>query len=226
MQVYAATLTELVRDFAQRDGAKPALIFADQSISYADLDPDRASRESIGVVRNFPGDPGCTARAEHPRVRHRVLRRPALWRNRLPINVLCNAEEIAYIALATSRRFVIPSGTTGPSKGAMLTHRNLVSNCKQLDRTNRGCAKRSDVLLLVLPLFHMYAMNCAMNACRRVGATIVLVRRFDPLLVLEQIQKHRCNIFHGAPPMLATGGSRRRLLRPYAMAGSARVISP
>ena len=56
MQVYAATLTELVRDFAQRDGAKPALIFADQSISYADLDPDRASREWIGVVRNLPGD--------------------------------------------------------------------------------------------------------------------------------------------------------------------------
>jgi hypothetical protein len=82
MQVYAATLTELVRDFAQRDGAKPALIFADQPISYADLDPDRASREWIGVVRNCAWGPGCTARAEHPRVRHRVLRRPALWRNR------------------------------------------------------------------------------------------------------------------------------------------------
>ena len=82
MQVYAATLTELVRDVAQSDGAKPALIFADQPISYADLDPDRASREWIGVVRNCAWGPGCTARAEHPRVRRRVLRRPALWRNR------------------------------------------------------------------------------------------------------------------------------------------------
>jgi long-chain acyl-CoA synthetase len=93
------------------------------------------------------------------------------------------------------------SGTTGPFKGAMLTHRNFISNCEQLDRTERGCAKSSDVLLLVLPLFHIYAMNCAMNAFLRAGATIVLVRRFDPIPVLEQLQKHRCNLFHGAPPM-------------------------
>lgn len=93
------------------------------------------------------------------------------------------------------------SGTTGRAKGAMLTHRNLISNCEQLDRTVRGGAKRSDVLLLALPLFHIYAMNCAMNCCLRAGATIVLVCRFDPLPVLEQIEKHRCNFFHGAPPM-------------------------
>src|SRR5262245_9890492 len=70
----------------------------------------------------------------------------------------------------------------------MLTHRNFVSNCEQLGRTNRGCAKRSDVLLLVLPLFHIYVMNCAMNTYRRVGATSVIVRRFDPLLVLEHTE--------------------------------------
>jgi long-chain acyl-CoA synthetase len=83
----------------------------------------------------------------------------------------------------------------------MLTHRNFISNCEQLDRTERGCAKSSDVLLLVLPLFHIYAMNCAMNAFLRAGATIVLVRRFDPIPVLEQLQKHRCNLFQGAPPI-------------------------
>ncbi|MBV9276077.1 MAG: long-chain fatty acid--CoA ligase [Verrucomicrobia bacterium] len=96
------------------------------------------------------------------------------------------------------------SGTTGRSKGAMLTHRNLIANCEQLDRTERGCAKKSDVLLLVLPLFHIYAMNCAMNSYLRAGATIVLIRRFDALQVLEQIQKHCCTFFHGAPPMYVT----------------------
>jgi long-chain acyl-CoA synthetase len=262
MQVYSATLAELVRDVAQRDGAKPALIFADQPISYADLDIriERAAN-GLALCGIVPGDRVALLVPNIPEfVIASVLRCGGIV---VPINVLYKAEEIAYIlqdseakafilyagfaaqaiggaAKAPSVSHVIvvgdaapegttswesltdassperapvrvspgdiaticyTSGTTGPSKGAMLTHRNFVSNCEQLDRTDRGCAKRSDVLLLVLPLFHIYAMNCAMNAFLRAGATIVLVRRFDPLLVLEQIQKHRCNIFHGAPPM-------------------------
>jgi acyl-CoA synthetase (AMP-forming)/AMP-acid ligase II len=73
-----------------------------------------------------------------------------------------------------------------------------------MERMQRGCAKESDVLLLVLPLFHIYAMNCAMNAYLRAGATIVLIRRFDAPQVLELIQKHRCTMFHGAQPMYIT----------------------
>jgi long-chain acyl-CoA synthetase len=264
IQVYPATLAELVRDVAQRDGAKPALIFADQPISYAELDIwiERAANglALCGIVHAdrvallLPNIP------EFVVAYYAVLRCGGIV---VPINVLYKAEEIAYIlqdseakalilyagfaaqgiggaakAPSVSQVIVVgdaaperttswesltdaswperaplrvspddiaticyTSGTTGPSKGAMLTHRNFVSNCEQLDRTDRGCAKSSDVVLLVLPLFHIYAMNCAMNAYLRAGATIVLVRRFDPLPVLEQIRKHRCNIFHGAPPM-------------------------
>jgi long-chain acyl-CoA synthetase len=79
----------------------------------------------------------------------------------------------------------------------MLTHRNFIANCEQLDRMERGYAKESDVLLLVLPLFHI----CAMNGFLRAGATIVLIRRFEALEVLAEIQKHRCTFFHAAPPM-------------------------
>jgi long-chain acyl-CoA synthetase len=264
MQVYPTTVAELVRDVCQCDGAKPALIFEDQPISYADLD-QRIERAANGLVSHGVAQ-GDRVALLMPNIPEFVVAYYAVLRcggTVVPINVLYKAEEIAYIlkdseakvfileggfaaqgiagmakAPSVSQVFVVgdaapegttswesltnsssaertsvrvspgdlaticyTSGTTGPAKGAMLTHRNFISNCEQLDLTDRGRAKRSDVLLLVLPLFHIYAMNCAMNAFLRAGATIVLIRRFDPLLVLEQIQKYRCNFFHGAPPM-------------------------
>lgn len=93
------------------------------------------------------------------------------------------------------------SGTTGRAKGAMLTHRNFIANLEQLEGLPRCKAEPDDVILLVLPLFHIYAMNVCMNGGLRVGATLVLVPRFEPHPVLEQMQKHRCTAFYGAPPM-------------------------
>lgn len=93
------------------------------------------------------------------------------------------------------------SGTTGRSKGAMLTHRNLLVNCEQVDRVAAIHFGPSDVTLLVLPLFHIYGMNCGLNATLRAGASAVLVPRFEPVPVLELIQRYRCTILLGAPPM-------------------------
>jgi len=93
------------------------------------------------------------------------------------------------------------SGTTGRSKGAMLSHRNFLANCEQCEGIARFKLRQDDRVLLVLPLFHIYSMNVAMNASLRMGATIVLISRFEPGPVLEQIQKYRCTILYGAPPM-------------------------
>jgi long-chain acyl-CoA synthetase len=55
------------------------------------------------------------------------------------------------------------SGTTGRSKGAMLSHRNFVANCEQIDVVKRMSGSANDCMLLVLPLFHIYAMNVGLN---------------------------------------------------------------
>jgi acyl-CoA synthetase (AMP-forming)/AMP-acid ligase II len=84
----------------------------------------------------------------------------------------------------------------------MLTHRNLIANCAQVGASERlkGIVP-ADVVVLVLPLFHIYALNVGLTIALRAGATIVLVARFEPAAVLEAIQRHRCTIFLGAPPM-------------------------
>ena len=93
------------------------------------------------------------------------------------------------------------SGTTGRPKGAMLSHHNLLSNCQQFNLLPTVHIQPDDVIWIALPLFHIYAMNVGMNNAFFNGASIALVERFEPASSLEVIQKSRCTILYGAPPM-------------------------
>ena len=93
------------------------------------------------------------------------------------------------------------SGTTGRPKGAMLTHRNLLANCEQSMMLPSIATRPDDVVWLGLPLFHIYAMNVGMNLSIMNGATIALIERFEPVSSLEAIEKYKCTVLYGAPPM-------------------------
>ncbi len=92
------------------------------------------------------------------------------------------------------------SGTTGVPKGAMLTHGNLLANQRQMEQTRLSVGER-DVVLCVLPLFHIYALNVALAFSISRGATVLLVERFDPLQTLEAVTAQRASVIIGAPPI-------------------------
>ena len=93
------------------------------------------------------------------------------------------------------------SGTTGKPKGAMLTHGNLLANIEQMHRVPALTEAETDVVLLVLPMFHIYALNVSLGLTFRVGATAVLQERFDPVASLDAIERHGVTVIFGAPPM-------------------------
>jgi long-chain acyl-CoA synthetase len=93
------------------------------------------------------------------------------------------------------------SGTTGKPKGAMLTHGNLLANLEQMHRVPLLSEAETDVVLLVLPMFHIYALNVSLGLTFRVGATAVLQERFDPVASLDAIERHHITVVFGAPPM-------------------------
>jgi acyl-CoA synthetase (AMP-forming)/AMP-acid ligase II len=95
------------------------------------------------------------------------------------------------------------SGTTGLSKGVMLTHFNLTSNVRQfLYRGNESaCIQESDVILVHLPLFHIYGMNVLMNCAIGAGATQVMMGRFDMELFLRLLSRHRVTQMYTVPPV-------------------------
>ncbi|MCW2679824.1 MAG: Long-chain-fatty-acid--CoA ligase [Frankiales bacterium] len=92
-------------------------------------------------------------------------------------------------------------GTTGASKGAMLTHYNLVSNAYMNRLWDTGATAGKEVSLAVLPLFHAYGLTVAMNATVLLGGTLVLLPRFDIDQVFAAIDEWKPTMFPGVPPI-------------------------
>lgn len=92
------------------------------------------------------------------------------------------------------------SGTTGIPKGVMLTHRQIATNLAQLEPAIS--AGPGDRILAVLPFFHIYGLTALMNAPLRLGATVVVLPRFDLETFLAAIQKHRITGLYVAPPIV------------------------
>lgn len=95
--------------------------------------------------------------------------------------------------------FQYTGGTTGTPKAAMLTHRNLVANTEQCVAWMGNVAYGQEVILGVLPFFHVYGMTVVMNFAVRTAAKMVLVPKFDVNEVLKRIEKERPTLFPGAP---------------------------
>ena len=90
-------------------------------------------------------------------------------------------------------------GTTGLPKAAMLTHANLSANADQLLRLFPDIRYGEERVLLVLPLFHVFAMSVGMNVGLSAGAELILLPRFDLTQVLKTITRKRPTLFPGVP---------------------------
>jgi long-chain acyl-CoA synthetase len=95
------------------------------------------------------------------------------------------------------------SGTSGRPRAAMLTHRALLANIEQCAAVEPPIVSGDDVVLGVLPLFHVYGLNAVLGQVLRQGARLVLVDGFDPAGTLEVVEKEGVSVVPVAPPVLA-----------------------
>ncbi len=101
-------------------------------------------------------------------------------------------------------------GTTGVPKGAMLTHRNLVANTIQCRRWLQGFRDGQEIFLGVLPFFHVYGMTTTQNLAIYLGATLVLLPRFQADEVIKALAAHRVTAFPGIPAMYLAIANHKR----------------
>ncbi|HKG23258.1 MAG TPA: AMP-binding protein, partial [Blastocatellia bacterium] len=92
------------------------------------------------------------------------------------------------------------SGTTGLAKGVMLTHYNLVANCSQALTVE--VPSEDEVLIGVLPFFHIYGMVVILNMGLHLGQTIVSMPRFDLEQFLDLLQKYGVTRGYLVPPII------------------------
>lgn len=118
------------------------------------------------------------------------------------------------------------SGTSGRTKGAMLSARALLANLDQLTSVEPPLVTGSDVVFVPLPLTHIFGLNAGLGMALRVGATLVLADRFDAGETLATMTAEQVSVVLGVPgqyaawlahPALAEGFAAVR----FAMSGSA-----
>ena len=94
-------------------------------------------------------------------------------------------------------------GTTGISKGVMLTHANLRSNVEQVYEFSFKTLDYpyNPKIMTVLPLFHIYGLTCNAFQGFRIGANQLILPRFDPKEIIQTIETHKPFSFSGVPTM-------------------------
>lgn len=113
--------------------------------------------------------------------------------------------------------FQYTGGTTGVSKGAMLTHRNLTANVQQaldLFIDDPGAFSKNQAVMGILPMFHIFGLTCVMLFGIRQGLKQILLPKFDPTEVMNTVKEHQPVMFSGVPTMyMALNASGENLLQ-------------
>ena len=138
-----------------------------------------------------------------------------------------DTHEIAHRSADDQAAILYTSGTTGRSKGAMLTHGNLLSNAQVL-KSYWGW-KHDDVLIHALPIFHVHGLFVALHGALLNGSKMIWLAKFDPKTVLQKLPQ--ATVFMGVPTLyvrlLAQSGLTREVVNNMRLfvAGSAPLLT-
>lgn len=130
---------------------------------------------------------------------------------------------VSPVDVETLAALLYTSGTSGAPRGAMLTHRALLASITQTASLQPPVMSSDDVVLGLLPLFHVYGLNCVLGQALAQGATTVLLDRFDGAGTLDMIAEHSITSIAVAPPVIAAWVERPEVADR--LSGVERVLS-
>ncbi len=193
--------------------AELAWMIADSGsrVVVADAETVDAAREAIALVRAVLAgeqapelehvDAGLVERAHDP---HLVVVDAGAGPGETAWSRLVAAEPVTFPPRPDPERLAALLYTTTPvgrPQAAMLTHRALLANVAQVARVQPSMMNGDDVVLAVLPLFHVYGLNAVLGSALWHRAKVVLVERFHPEVTLDVIDDEAVSVLPVAPPV-------------------------
>jgi long-chain acyl-CoA synthetase len=164
----------------------------------------------LGVVEPVAAIVGPAARGQWadvdlaavPSLAHVVVAEGAVAEGELALADLLAADPAPIVDVDpdTTAVMMFTSGTAGSPRAAMLSHGNLLGNIHQ-SLSSRTHTESDDVVYGVLPLFHIFGLNVVLGVSFTMGATVLLVQRFDPTTAAESVVSRGITVLPGAPAM-------------------------
>ncbi|HEY6934789.1 MAG TPA: class I adenylate-forming enzyme family protein [Marmoricola sp.] len=162
---------------------------------------------AAGPAPGRDADPGTESRADAGRARPRIVTvGTAAEEGEQSFDDLVAGSAGSVPAPADAEALAVllyTSGTSGQPRAAMLSHRALLANIEQVAAVQPPMITGRDVVLGVLPLFHVYGLNAVLGQVLRQHARLVLVDRFDPEGVLDLIEDEAVSVVPVAPAAFA-----------------------
>jgi long-chain acyl-CoA synthetase len=156
---------------------------------------------SVAVVTDKKANPPLMARVQTDERTHPMLKLIKTTKSNPP-EVQIGMDDVAALQYT--------GGTTGVSKGAMLTHRNLSYNVQQAGAWFTNLERGKEVWLSSLPLFHAFGMTVSMNVPVYAGCAMVLMPNpGDYPRLITSIARHRVTVFPGVPAQFNAICNRR-----------------
>ena len=203
-------------DHQIKDASVEIMVTVNLHATYTKLVPfiGNSSLRKI-VVCKFEEAMPLAKRALFLAAKHKVIAHPPHDSYHVFLNDLLAAEDLIIPPniLPDSQIAVLQytGGTTGVPKGAMLTHSNLYINTLQCSRWMQGLKPGEEIMLAVIPFFHVFAMTVALNLAIANGMTIIIHPKFDLKHVLADMTHKKPTLMPGVSTLYATINNARGL---------------
>ncbi|XP_050282518.1 probable CoA ligase CCL7 isoform X3 [Quercus robur] len=116
------------------------------------------------------------------------------------------------------------SGTTGTSKGVILSHGNFIAASQMVTMDQEVAGERHNVYLCVLPMFHVFGLAVILYAQLQAGSTLVSMGRFELEKVLAAVERYRISHFWVVPPIILAL-AKQSVVKKYDLSSLKQILS-
>ncbi|KAK4427160.1 4-coumarate--CoA ligase-like 7 [Sesamum alatum] len=160
----------------------------------------------------------------HDKIKHLSLPCIMLTTSKIPIY---SSSDVALppVTQTDAAAILYSSGTTGTSKGVVLTHRNFIASALMMTSDQETYGDSRNVFLCFLPMFHIFGLSALLYAQLQRGNTVVVMARHEMKKMLSAIEKHKVTHLFVVPPVVVELAKHQEMVKEYDVSSVKEILS-